>query len=111
MCHVQQPIYIVFPGATGTLTENRMTVVAGWFAGKIWPTPPPLAELPETLQADIKLNSSLNSKVCKHASPPMNFIVNQLAAMRVDFSRWSRATSAEEGPDAAFTRVAILLSI
>lgn len=49
--------------ATGTLTENRMTVVAGWFAGKIWPSPPPLEELPETLLADIKLNSALNSKV------------------------------------------------
>jgi hypothetical protein len=89
-----------------------MTVVAGWFAGKIWPTPPPLEELPETLQADIKLNSSLNSKVCKHASPAMSFIVNeQLAAMRVDFSRWSRGNSAIEGPNAAFTPVAILLSI
>ncbi len=48
---------------TGTLTENRMTVVAGWFAGKVWPSPPPLTELPEVLQTDIKLNSALNSKV------------------------------------------------
>lgn len=88
-----------------------MTVVAGWFAGKIWPTPPPLEELPETLQADIKLNSSLNSKVCKHASPAMSFVVNQFAAMRVDFSRWSRGNCAEEGPNAAFTPVPILLSI
>lgn len=40
-----------------------MTVVAGWFAGKVWPSPPPLAELTEVLQTDIKLNSALNSKV------------------------------------------------
>ena len=71
--------YLTWPSGlqTGTLTENRMTVVAGWFAGKIWPSPPPLDELPESLQTDIKLNSALNSKACilqapltKHVHPP-----------------------------------------
>lgn len=60
-------------GATGTLTENRMTVVAGWFAGKIWPSPPPLAELPESLQTDIKLNSALNSKACVLQAPSLAY--------------------------------------
>lgn len=47
----------------GTLTENRMTVVAGWFAGRFWPSVPPLEELPEPLRTEVELNSALNSKV------------------------------------------------
>ncbi|EIE19492.1 calcium-translocating P-type ATPase [Coccomyxa subellipsoidea C-169] len=64
---------------TGTLTENRMTVVAGWFAGKIWPSPPPLEELPETLQADIKMNSALNSKafLIEHDENAVEFAGNR----------------------------------
>ena len=48
---------------TGTLTENRMTVVAGWFAGKGWPKPPSAAELPAPLAEAVQLNIALNSKV------------------------------------------------
>ncbi|BDA43546.1 probable calcium-transporting ATPase 11, plasma membrane-t [Coccomyxa sp. Obi] len=64
---------------TGTLTENRMTVVAGWFAGKIWPSPPPLNELPESLQTDIKLNSALNSKafLIEHDENAVEFAGNR----------------------------------
>ncbi len=50
--------------AAGTLTENRMTVVAGWFAGQFHPTPPPIEDLPKELQTAIELNSAMNSKVC-----------------------------------------------
>ena len=49
---------------TGTLTENRMTVVAGWFAGRMWEAPPALTELPETLQRTLHTNIALNSKAC-----------------------------------------------
>ena len=48
----------------GTLTENRMTVVEGWFAGKQWPRPPTLEELPEAARHPIAANIAINSKVC-----------------------------------------------
>ena len=48
---------------TGTLTENRMTVVAGWFAGKMWTSPPTAGNLPPQLQDALSLNIALNSKV------------------------------------------------
>lgn len=48
---------------TGTLTENRMTVVEGWFAGKKYDKLPAPADLPESALRDIALNSALNSKV------------------------------------------------
>ena len=49
---------------TGTLTENRMTVVAGWFAGRMWDAPPELAALPPALQRTLQANIALNSKAC-----------------------------------------------
>jgi P-type Ca2+ transporter type 2C len=49
---------------TGTLTENRMTVVAGWFAGKLRYTAPTRAELPNALAKEFEMNCALNSKVC-----------------------------------------------
>ena len=51
------------PCGAGTLTENRMTVVAGWFAGQFYPQPPALNEMPKELQSAIEINSSMNSKV------------------------------------------------
>lgn len=48
---------------TGTLTENRMTVVTGWFAGQQWPKLPSAAELPPVLADVIFMNIALNSKV------------------------------------------------
>ena len=48
---------------TGTLTENRMTVVTGWFAGKQWPQAPSAADLPASLADVISMNIALNSKV------------------------------------------------
>ena len=48
---------------TGTLTENRMTVVEGWFAGKKYDKMPQPQDLPtgfvSTLQASIAANSSV----------------------------------------------------
>ena len=49
---------------TGTLTENRMTVVAGWFAGRLWDAPPALADLPAALASSLQVNIALNSKAC-----------------------------------------------
>ncbi len=52
---------------TGTLTENRMTVVEGWFAGKNFDHCPAPEELPQEVCDELKLNCALNSKVggCK----------------------------------------------
>jgi len=50
---------------TGTLTENRMTVVEGWFAGKAYPTVPEPDELPQGVREEVERNCALNSKVCK----------------------------------------------
>ncbi len=52
---------------TGTLTENRMTVVEGWFAGKKYDKLPAPSDLPESALRDIAFNSALNSKVLKSA--------------------------------------------
>ncbi len=48
---------------TGTLTENRMTVVEGWFSGRKYDTLPAPSDLPETAAREIGLNAALNSKV------------------------------------------------
>ncbi|MEW5301157.1 MAG: hypothetical protein WDW36_004035 [Sanguina aurantia] len=48
---------------TGTLTENRMTVVAGWFAGRLFhDSVPGPTELNPTVLQEIKLNCAMNSK-------------------------------------------------
>jgi Ca2+-transporting ATPase len=63
---------------TGTLTENRMTVVKGYFCGRMYGEVPPLAELPAAAAEEIVLNVSLNSKaflIVKEAG----------AATKVDF--------------------------
>ena len=53
-CHLLQ---------TGTLTENRMTVVEGWFAGKKYDQVPQPGDLPpgffDMFQASIAINSSV----------------------------------------------------
>ncbi len=48
----------------GTLTENRMTVVAGYFCGRLYKELPSLKELPREAGEEIALNAALNSKVC-----------------------------------------------
>ncbi|KAL4452347.1 hypothetical protein ABPG75_008009 [Micractinium tetrahymenae] len=47
---------------TGTLTENRMTVVKGYFCGKMYEEVPPLDQLPPQAGEEIVLNAALNSK-------------------------------------------------
>lgn len=51
---------------TGTLTENRMTVVEGWFHGKRIGHTPSRSELDDDVAMHIILNSSLNSKATLH---------------------------------------------
>ena len=48
---------------TGTLTENRMTVVEGWFAGQKYASVPAPSQLPVAAVSEISLNCALNSKV------------------------------------------------
>ncbi|EFJ49476.1 hypothetical protein VOLCADRAFT_104340 [Volvox carteri f. nagariensis] len=47
---------------TGTLTENRMTVVEGWFAGTSFESVPPPEQLSPTLLSLLKYNCALNNK-------------------------------------------------
>lgn len=47
---------------TGTLTQNRMTVVEGWFSGKILDHAPEASELQPDLLEQLKLNIAVNSK-------------------------------------------------
>lgn len=48
---------------TGTLTENRMTVVKGYFCGQMYSEVPALDQLPAGAGEEIVLNAALNSKV------------------------------------------------
>jgi hypothetical protein len=51
-----------FQPYAGTLTENRMTVVEGWFSGRKYDTPPPKDALPGNVADAIINNICLNSK-------------------------------------------------
>ena len=48
---------------TGTLTENRMTVVEGWFAGTKYASLPAPSDLSGAVLQEVMLNCALNSKV------------------------------------------------
>eukprot|EP00879_Flechtneria_rotunda_P003828 GHRR01004068.1.p1 GENE.GHRR01004068.1~~GHRR01004068.1.p1 ORF type:complete len:993 (+),score=315.28 GHRR01004068.1:1703-4681(+) len=64
---------------TGTLTENRMTVVEGWFSGvKLDHAPDPQELRPELMQ-ELTLNNSLNSKafLIENAGLPVEFVGNR----------------------------------
>ena len=52
---------------TGTLTENRMTVVEGWFAGRHFDKVPSPSDLPAVAVESITINCALNSKVSSAA--------------------------------------------
>lgn len=77
---------------TGTLTENRMTVVQGWFADELWTKPPALGDLPETLADAIKMNIALNSKASSSCSWPT---VDSCTAGRAGHGRLSSASISE----------------
>ncbi len=49
-------------GCAGTLTENRMTVVEAWVAGKYWSSLPEAEQLPPGLLELLAGNSAMNSK-------------------------------------------------
>ena len=57
---------------TGTLTENRMTVVEGWFAGRKYNQVPQPGDLPagffDMFQANLAINSSV--RTCASAGMP-----------------------------------------
>ncbi|EFJ50671.1 hypothetical protein VOLCADRAFT_88435 [Volvox carteri f. nagariensis] len=63
---------------TGTLTENRMTVVEGWFAGKSYDHCPQPEELPQDVCDELKLNCALNSKAfVLDNGPKIDFVGNR----------------------------------
>ncbi|PNW74900.1 hypothetical protein CHLRE_12g505350v5 [Chlamydomonas reinhardtii] len=63
---------------TGTLTENRMTVVEGWFAGQQFDHLPDPSELPREVCDELKLNCALNSKAFViEAGPKVDFVGNR----------------------------------
>lgn len=47
---------------TGTLTENRMTVVEGWFAGRAFDNVPAVEALPPAVLHDLAVGVALNSR-------------------------------------------------
>lgn len=51
---------------TGTLTENRMTVVEGWFAGTKYDTVPQPQDLPKAFFSMFQTNIAVNSSVSAH---------------------------------------------
>lgn len=62
--HLEAATLVSVVLCTGTLTENRMTVVAGWFAGRLFhDSVPGPTELNPTVLQEIKLNCAMNSKV------------------------------------------------
>ena len=69
---------------TGTLTENRMTVVEGWFAGQQFDHLPDPSELPREVCDELKLNCALNSKAFViEAGPKVDFVGESGGANRV----------------------------
>mgnify|MGYP001806822318 CR=1 FL=1 len=59
---------------TGTLTENRMTVVEGWFAGTAYPQVPEASALHPQLLELLKWNCAMNNKA---------FLVDKVLTARV----------------------------
>ncbi|KAG2490086.1 hypothetical protein HYH03_011392 [Edaphochlamys debaryana] len=64
---------------TGTLTENRMTVVAGWFCGRMFDTCPTAADLDPVVLEQLCMNCALNAKafIIKNENGKMDFVGNR----------------------------------
>lgn len=64
---------------TGTLTENRMTVTEGWFAGNFTPQAPTADELHPELRNLLEINFALNSKafLIEHGADLVEFVGNR----------------------------------
>ncbi|KAI8473287.1 MAG: plasma membrane calcium ATPase [Monoraphidium minutum] len=76
---------------TGTLTENRMTVTEGWFAGAKFDHAPAKEELRPELAEDLALNCALNSKahVIDSGAGPATFVGNRTeCALLMMAKRW-----------------------
>eukprot|EP00878_Enallax_costatus_P000995 GHUV01001127.1.p1 GENE.GHUV01001127.1~~GHUV01001127.1.p1 ORF type:complete len:1156 (+),score=304.08 GHUV01001127.1:371-3838(+) len=76
---------------TGTLTENRMTVVAGWFSGVQLDHAPTPGELRPELMTELAHNNSLNSKafLIEHADLPIEFVGNRTeCALLILTKKW-----------------------
>jgi Ca2+-transporting ATPase len=61
---------------TGTLTENRMTVVKGYFCGQMYAEVPALSQLPTAAAEEVVLNAALNSKA---------FLITDEKTGKIDF--------------------------
>ncbi|KAI7841822.1 hypothetical protein COHA_004351 [Chlorella ohadii] len=61
---------------TGTLTENRMTVVKGYFCGQMYSEVPALLQLPAAAAEEVVLNAALNSKA---------FLITDEKTGKIDF--------------------------
>lgn len=47
---------------TGTLTENRMTVISGWVAGQFYESLEEGVDLPKAVLPHLELNAAVNSQ-------------------------------------------------
>lgn len=63
----------------GTLTENRMTVVEGWLAGRLLTRPPQPTDLPAELKTSMVENMVRNNKayITEEPSGSMTFTGNR----------------------------------
>jgi P-type Ca2+ transporter type 2C len=80
---------------TGTLTENRMTVTEGWFAGKKYDHAPDLADLPHAgnFARELAANCALNSKaflIENGPDLPLEFVGNrtECALLALALRKW-----------------------
>ncbi|GAB4816684.1 hypothetical protein N2152v2_003730 [Parachlorella kessleri] len=76
---------------TGTLTENRMTVVEGYFCATKYPSVPQPAQLPADARQEIILNCALNSKafLVEGEKGSVEFVGNRTeCALLVMIQKW-----------------------
>ncbi|KAG2453047.1 hypothetical protein HYH02_002382 [Chlamydomonas schloesseri] len=64
---------------TGTLTENRMTVVEGWFVGRHFSAAPKANELDPDVCEQLKMNCAMNAKafIIEKENGKMDFVGNR----------------------------------
>ncbi|KAF6264067.1 hypothetical protein COO60DRAFT_1457828 [Scenedesmus sp. NREL 46B-D3] len=74
---------------TGTLTENRMTVTEGWFAGQTLDHAPSSEEVPSEVRSLLELNFALNSKafLIEHGKDLVDFVGNRTECALLMLSR------------------------
>jgi Ca2+-transporting ATPase len=74
---------------TGTLTENRMTVTEGWFAGQKLDHAPTSEEVPGEVRSLLELNFALNSKafLIEHSKDLVDFVGNRTECALLMLSR------------------------